>query len=97
MDKVYLFIFIMIMPTAFGFLIHRYIKKNAVASLKLLKDISRKIEASEISHGNREIDRIRRDVQSGMRVGFFIKGKPVVARLSPTGSGEIEVIDLESE
>lgn len=67
------------------------IEKKLSESLQFVKDISRKVE---VTGSQREIDRIRNDVKSGLKVGFFINGQPFVAR-KKNDSENIEVVRLE--
>lgn len=62
-------------------------------SLKLIKEIARPLSPQD--HGYQDtINRIKDDVLGGLRVGFFIQGKPFVASLNKT-TNQIEINPLE--
>lgn len=55
--------------------------EKASSSLKILKQIARSVSPSDYNYKN-TVDRLKDDILSGLRVGFFIKGKPFVGYLN---------------
>lgn len=61
--------------------------------LKLIKSIARIVTPNDYDF-YQVVGRIRDDVRGGLRVGFFIQGKPYVASLNKE-TNEIELKPLE--
>ena len=69
--------------------------EKAGPALQFIKDVARKIDPDSPQY-NQELERIKTDVRLGLRVGFFIQGKPVVAVLNKeTDQIEIKPLDIE--